>query len=249
MSIKLKSQKEIEIMNAGGSILHDILVELQSVVAPGISTLELDILAEELCVKKNVKPAFKGYGGYKATICCGIDDVAVHGIPSREEKIKDGQIVSIDMGIIYKDFYLDSAVTVGVGEVDDMGQKLMDTTKLALESAIKVAIDGNTVGDIGYVIEQVANIAGFSVITQMTGHGVGRNLHEDPQIPCFGERGKGEKLKKGMVIAIEPMLNEGESELVFDNDGWTTRTIDGKRSAIFEHTVAIGSKSAIILTK
>lgn len=235
-------------MKSGGSILHDILMTLQERVSPGVSTGELDRLAEDLCKKHKVQSAFKGYNGYQATICTGVDDVAVHGVPSDDEIVEDGQILSIDMGIIHENYYSDSAVTVAVGEVDETGLRLLETTKLALDKAIDVAIEGNTVGDIGYVIESIANLAGFSVITQMTGHGVGRKLHEEPFIPCFGNPGEGEILKTGMTIAIEPMINEGESEIYIEDDGWTSRTADGKRSAIFEHTIAVDKRKAKILT-
>lgn len=235
-------------MKAGGSILYEILSKLSEEVVPGISTRDLDKMAGALCKKYKVKPAFNGYNGYTSNICTGIDDVAVHGIPSNDEIIREGQILSIDMGVIYKDFYTDSAVTVSVGEVDETASRLLETTKFALDSAINIAIEGNTVGDIGHIIETIASLAGFSVITQMTGHGVGHKLHEEPYIPCFGEPGTGEVLKTGMTIAIEPMINEGVSEIYIEDDGWTTRTADGKRSAIFEHTLVVGKRKAKILT-
>jgi len=249
MGITIKTKQEIAIMKSGGSILAEILNKLAENVAPGVSTGDLDRLAGELCKKHNVLPAFKGYRGYTANICTGIDDVAVHGIPSDKEIIKEGQIISLDMGVISQDFYSDSAITLAVGEVDKTAKRLLDTTRLALQKSIEIAVEGNTVGDIGYMIQTIAELAGFNVITQMTGHGIGRKLHEDPYIPCFGEQGKGAKLKSGMTIAIEPMINEGESEIVMYDDNWTTRTADGKRSAIFEHTIAVGKRKAIILTR
>lgn len=248
MAIILKTKEEIRKMKDGGKILHEILSELESSLKIGMNTLEIDIQAEALCKKNKVKPAFKGYSGYSWTVCAGRNEIAVHGIPSIDQIILDGDILSIDMGIIYKGFYLDSAITIPVGNVDQQGLKLIEVTKLARKKAIEVAIPGNTIGDIGHVIENIAKLSGFNVITQMTGHGIGRKLHEDPQIPCFGEKGSGTKIREGMVIAIEPMINEGSSELVFAEDGWTTRTADGKRSAIFEHTVAITDNSNIILT-
>lgn len=249
MAIKIKTKKEIAIMKSGGSILGEIINTLAESVKPGISTQDLDIKAGDLCKKHNVLPAFKGYQGYKANICAGIDDVAVHGVPSIDEIISEGQIISIDMGIIYDGFYLDSATTVAVGEVDDTAIRLLETTKLALVKSIELSVEGHTVGDIGYAIQTIAELAGFNVITQMTGHGIGRNLHEEPYIPCFGEQGKGPLLKEGMTIAIEPMINEGESEIEILDDGWTTLTADGKRSAIFEHTIAVGKTKAKILTR
>ena len=182
-------------MKSGGSILAEILNILAESVKPGISTKELDEKAGDLCKKFDVIPAFKGYQGYEANICTGIDDVAVHGIPNPEEHTVEGQIISIDMGIIYQDFYLDSATTVPVGVIDVDAIRLLETTKLALSKSIELAIEGNTIGDIGYAIQTIAELAGFSVITQMTGHGIGRKLHEEPYIPCFGEQGTGAVLK------------------------------------------------------
>lgn len=235
-------------MNSGGSILADILRQLTDLAKPGISTFEIDKLAEDLCKKYKVLPAFKGYKGYEYTVCTGVDDVAVHGIPSKREILKEGEIVSIDMGIIYDGYYTDTATTVAIGEIDKSASRLLQTTKLALQRSIEVAIEGSTIGDIGYTIENIALLAGFNVITEMTGHGIGKSLHEEPYIPCFGKKGRGPILKQGMTIAIEPMINEGESDLVFEEDGWTTRTADGKRSAIFEHTIVVGKSSSKILT-
>ena len=236
-------------MKSGGSVLYEILNTLAESVKPGITTLELDSKAGDLCKKHNVIPAFKGYQGYQANICTGIDDVAVHGIPSSEEYIIEGQIISLDMGIIYQDYYLDSATTVPVGKVDETAIRLLETTKLALSKSIELSIEGNTIGDIGFAIQTIAELAGFNVITQMTGHGIGRSLHEEPYIPCFGKQGQGTVLKEGMTIAIEPMINEGASEIEILEDGWTTLTVDGKRSAIFEHTIAVGKNKAKILTR
>ena len=248
MGIKIKTKQEIAKMVSGGSILANILQQLAELAKPGISTLEIDQLAEALCKKYNVLPAFKGYKGYGYTVCTGVDDVAVHGIPSKDEILKVGEIVSIDMGIIHDGYYTDTATTVAIGEIDDNASRLLQTTKLALQRSIEVAIEGATVGDIGYTIENIALLAGFNVVTEMTGHGIGKNLHEEPYIPCFGQKGKGAVLKQGMTIAIEPMINEGLSDLVFEDDGWTTRTADGKRSAIFEHTIVVGKRSSKILT-
>ena len=236
-------------MSDGGKILADILNTLKTESRIGVSTGYLDSKAEALCKKYKVKSAFKDYNGYGATICTGINDVAVHGIPSESELLESGQILSIDMGLIYQDYYLDSAITLPIGEVDDKGIKLIEVTKLALKRAIEVAVEGNTVGDVGFVIQNIAKISGFSVITQMTGHGVGRKLHEEPFIPCFGNQGEGIVLKADMTLAIEPMINEGGSEIFIENDGWTSRTLDGSRSAIFEHTIAVGKRRAKILTQ
>ncbi|KXK26200.1 MAG: Methionine aminopeptidase 1 [candidate division WS6 bacterium OLB20] len=235
-------------MRKGGKILAEILHEIAASVSPGMTTGELDRMAAALCKKHDVKPAFLGYQDYPAILCVGVDDVAIHGIPSDEEILIEGQTISIDMGIIFKDMYLDHAVTVGVGTIDEEGEKLLHSTELAMKAGIAQAVAGKHTGDIGYAIEQVALLAGLSVITAMTGHGVGRKLHEEPSIPCFGERGKGFRLVAGMTVAIEAMINEGTGDLEFLSDGWTTVTQDGMRSAIFEHTVLVGDKSPEILT-
>lgn len=235
-------------MRSAGKILAGIMDEIASNVKPGVSTALLDEIANDLCKKNNVEPAFLGYNDFPATLCVGLDDIAVHGIPSDKEVLKAGDLISIDMGIKHQGLYSDHACTFGVGEIDNEGDKLIKTTKLALLAGIKQALDGNTTGDIGNAIEQIAILAGFSVITVMTGHGIGKKLHEEPAIPCFGDPGKGTKLKDGMILAIEAMINEGESDLIFEDDGWTTRTIDGKRSAIFEHTVLVKDNSPEILT-
>lgn len=248
MSVKPKTEAEIKIMRKAGKILAEILGELTEMVKPGITTQDLDDKAMALCKKYNVQPSFLGYEGFPAAICVGVDDVAVHGIPSTEEILLEGEIISIDMGVILEGYHSDSAVTVAVGEIDTDAQRLMETTRLALKAAIKQAVEGNRIGDIGFAIENVANMAGFSVIKQMTGHGIGKELHEAPEVPCFGEKGKGEQLIAGMTIAIEPMINEFDSWIEFDADGWTTRTEDGGRSAIFEHTIVVGKKAAEVLT-
>lgn len=246
--IKLKTAKELDIMREAGKILAAISEEIYTSVEPGITTKELDEKAFALCKKHNVEPAFLGYNDYPYTLCVGVDDIAIHGMPDENEVLLEGDIISVDMGIVYKGFYSDKASTVPVGEIDDEGKRLLATARLALDSSINKAVVGNTIGDIGFVMNQIAELAGFSVITDMVGHGVGRELHEDPSVPCYGEPGEGEPLEEGMVIAIEAMINEGESDLVYEDDGWTTRTKDGKRSVIFEHTVAVGLKTPKILT-
>jgi len=248
-SPSIKTPEEISIMREGGKILAEVFVEIEKIIKPGISTKDINDFALDLCKKNKVTPAFLGYQNYPATICVGIDDVAVHGIPSSSEFLKNGQIISVDMGIIYQEFYLDMARTYTIGEVAESSHRLLETTKLALSVAIKNAIQGKTVGDIGYGIEQIAKLSGFSVITTMTGHGIGKNLHESPSIPCFGYQGEGTELKAGMVIALEPMINVGKSELIIESDGWTTRTADGLPSAIFENTVLVGKNTAEVLTK
>lgn len=248
MSVKVKTPQELETMTKAGKILAEIMAKIVADVKPGITTLELDAKAEALCQEYQVIPAFKGYNGFPGTLCTGVNDVAVHGIPNQYEVLSEGQIISLDMGIKYKGYFSDHAVTLPVGKIDPQGIKLLETTRLCLRRAVEIAKDGSTTGDIGYIIEQIANLAGFSPIEVMVGHGIGQNLHEDPEVPCFGRKGEGTRLKEGMVIAIEAMINEGEPDLYIEDDGWTTRTRDGKRSAIFEHSVQIGRNAGIILT-
>lgn len=249
MSINIKNEKEIALMREGGHLLSQIVSDVAGKVSSGVSTQELDELAKDLCRKSKVKPAFLMYRGYPAALCLGVNDTVVHGIPSSKEVLKNGDIISVDMGIIYKNFYSDMAITVPVGKVSDGATRLINATRDALFAGIKQAKEGRTIGDIGYAIQSIAEIAGFSVVRQMIGHGIGRSLHEDPQIPGFGEKGEGIRLKKGMVLAIEAIINEGSSEIRFLDDKWTTKTSDGKLSALFEHTVVVGEQEASILTR
>jgi methionyl aminopeptidase len=249
MSITIKTDKEIELMRKSGKILSDIVEEVSQKVREGISTLKLDKFAQDLCKRNAVKPAFLGYRGYPASLCLGVNDTVVHGIPSEDEILKEGDIISLDMGVIYKGYYSDKAITVGVGKIAGNAHKLINATEDALFAGIKQAKVGNTVGHIGFAIESVVDLAGFSVVRQMVGHGIGKALHEDPQIPGFGKRGEGERLENGMTIAIEAIINEGSSDIEFLEDGWTTKTSDGKLSALFEHTVVVRERKATILTK
>lgn len=248
MAIRLKTEADLMKMRDAGMILADIHENLKELVAPGVTTAEIDQAATALCKKYQVIPAFKNYQGYPATICVGVDDVAIHGIPSEKEYLSAGQIISIDMGVILDGFYSDQAYTYGVGEIDEEAQRLLSTTALALNAAIMQTKPGNHIGDISFAMQQVTELAGFNVIRDMVGHGIGRELHEDPQIPCYGKAGSGELIKEGMVFAIEAMVNEGSSELAWGEDNWTTYTADGMRSAIFEHTVAVNATGAEILT-
>lgn len=248
MGISIKSEDEIEIMRQAGEILALIEEEVASLVNEGVSTYWLDQRARELYKKHDVKPAFLNYRGYPATTCFGVNDVVVHGIPSREEVLKDGDIVSIDMGLIYKGYYSDRAVTVKVGEISQEAEKLINITRDCLYAAIGQAVTGNRIGDISNAIQTLAEMAGFSVVKQLVGHGIGKNLHEEPQIPGFGEGGTGEELREGMTFAIETIINEGRDEINFLEDGWTTKTVDGKLSALFEHTIVVREGKAEILT-
>jgi methionyl aminopeptidase len=254
--IKIKTKEEIQILREGGRRLALILGELAIKIKPGISTEEINKLAEKLISDNMDKAAFLNYRPkglkrpYPASICVSVNDEIVHGIPNERPKIlKEGDIVSLDMGLIHKGLITDSAITVPVGKISEEDQKLIDVTKKALNAGIKSVKAGRTVGDIGFAIERVAKSEGLSVVEELCGHGVGYEVHEDPFIPNYGEKGKGAKLKVGMVIAIEPMLNIGTKDLILDIDGWTYKTADGKKSAHFEHTIAITSRGAEILTE
>ena len=236
-------------MAKAGYILSSIESALQAMVKPGISTLEIDQRAFDLAKKENVEVAFLGYQDYPANCCFGVNDTVVHGIPSENEILEEGDIISIDFGIKYKGFYSDRAITVGVGKIHQNARKLIETTRESLYNAIDEAVEGNTIGDIGNAIESTVKQKGFSVVKPLVGHGIGKNLHEMPNVPGYGIPGKGIELRNGMTIAIEAIINEGSDEIFFLDDGWTTKTEDGKLSAIFEHTVLVGKNKAKILTK
>jgi methionyl aminopeptidase len=251
--ILLKSPQEIAIMRDANRIVAEILEELCVAVRPGITTDELDQLAEDLTYKKGAKPAFKGYSPrgvvYPKCLCVSINEEIVHGIPSRR-KLKPGDIVGLDFGVVYKGFFGDSARTVAVGQVSEKAARLMKVTRDALYAAIDQARVGNRIGDIGTAVEQAAGDAGFTVVHDFAGHGIGRSLHEDPQVPNYFRRGMtNPRLQPGMVLAIEPMVNEGTPELRILEDGWTAVTADGKLSAHFEHSVAIREEGPEILSE
>jgi len=244
----IKEENDIKKMREAAKILARIIKKLKKDTKPGVSTYELDKEAFDLCEKNNVKQGFLNYSGYPATGCFGVNDTVVHGIPSKDEVLNEGDIISIDMGVILDGYYSDMAVTIGVGEVADNALKLMNATRDCLYAAIKQAHEGKNIGDLGNAIETIAELSGFSVVRQMVGHGIGRQLHQEPQIPGFGNPGEGMALKKGMTIAIEAIINEGSEKIEFLDDGWTTKTKDGKLSALFEHTVLVGKNKAEILT-
>lgn len=255
MSISIKTKEEIAILREGGCRLATILKEVADAVAPGISSLELNSLAERLIQEGGDTPAFLGYCGKKdtkpfpATLCVSVNDEVVHGVPNEREKIlREGDIVSLDLGIRHIGLFTDMAITVPVGKIDDKAKKLLSITKKALSFGIKDVRDGATTGDIGFAIEHFVQPYGFGIVRALAGHGVGYAVHEEPLIPNFGKKGDGTLLKTGMVIAIEPMLNEGGAEVVLAEDGFTFRTKDGSRSAHFEHTVAVTENGAEILT-
>jgi methionyl aminopeptidase len=244
--ISIKTPEEINIMREGGHILAGILAALSEKVRPGTTTLEIDQWTNELCKKANAVPVFLNYRPqgaprpYPASICVSVNDEIVHGIPNEIPKtLVEGDIVSLDMGIRYKKLVVDSAVTIGVGQIDKAALKLLRTTREALYVGITAAKAGVKTGDVGYAIEQFVRPFKFGICEELGGHGVGHAVHEDPFVPNFGKRGQGVVLRPGMTIAIEPMLNEGSKRVVLDADGYTFRTADGSRSAHFEHTIAI----------
>jgi len=247
MPIILKSRDEIGLMRESGKILADVLQMLVEKLRPGLVELELDEVARREFKKRNVIPTFLGYHGYPATVCVSINDEIVHGIPGKRE-IMDGDIVSIDLGCTHKGFVADSAVTAGVGTVSPEKQHLIDVTREALWRGVGASKAGAHVGDIGYAIQSYVESEGLVVVREYVGHGVGRQMHEDPQIPNYGTPGNGPVLKPGMVIAIEPMVNMGGWRTKQDPDKWTVRTMDGSLSAHFEHTLAITDGEAEVLT-
>lgn len=245
--IVLKAPWEIERMRRSNAIVAEILQTLREIIKPGITTLELNELAEELCFKKGVRPAFKGYMGYPFSLCASINEAVVHGLPSKR-RLKQGDIVSLDFGVICDGYYGDAAITVPVGRVSKIASELLLVTEQALYKGISQARPKRHLSDISFAIQQYAESYGFSVIRQFVGHGIGRSLHEDPQVPNFGPPGRGVKLKPGMVIAIEPMIAEGTYEVEVLPDGWTAVTRDRKLAAHFEHTVAITENGPEILS-
>jgi methionyl aminopeptidase len=256
MSIIIKSQKEIEILREGGKRLAHVLDVVEAAVRPGVSTKELDAIAHSTVLEMGDTPAFLNYQPYGAdfpypgTICLSVNDEIVHGLPKHERILQEGDIIGLDMGIIHGGLITDSARTVGVGQVSEKAQKLMDTTKKALEIGISAIRLGGHIGDIGFAIEKFAKPFKYGIVRELGGHGVGKQVHEDPYIPNYGtKKGVGAKIKPGMVIAIEPMLNEGKRGIVLDKDGYTYRTADRSLSAHFEHTVAITKDGAEVLTK
>lgn len=246
--ISLKSEREIIQMRKVGRVVGQILAEMCKMVEPGMSTGELDRFAESRCKDFKVLPAFKGYHGFPATVCISINDEVVHGIPSFKRVLKKGDIVGLDFGVSDQGWFGDSARTVAVGSVAPEVQKLIDVTRESLARGIQQCVDGNRVFDIGHAVQNYVEGFGFSVVREFVGHGIGRALHEDPQVPNYGPKGKGILLKTGMVLAIEPMINAGSREVKVLADGWTAVTVDRSLSAHFEHTVAITPNGPEILT-
>jgi methionyl aminopeptidase len=243
----LKSSWEIDLIRKSGRIVAEALASLTKLVEPGITTLDLDRLAEEYILKRGAKPAFKGYRGYPYSLCASVNEQVVHALPS-ERKLKEGDIVSLDLGSIVDGYYGDAAVTVPVGQVSEGARRLMAVTQESLQRAIEAAHPGNRLSDISYAVQSAVEVEGFSVVRLFVGHGIGRSLHEEPQIPNFGPPGHGPVLKTGMVLAIEPMVNAGSPDVMILEDRWTAVTCDGSLSAHFEHTVALTENGTEVLT-
>jgi methionyl aminopeptidase len=246
--ITIKSEEEIKIIKEGGKILAFVLKELEKMAKPGITTLELDRAAEALILSKGGIPAFKNYDGFPYSLCASVNENIVHGYPSKYI-LKDGDILKLDLGVIYKEFYTDSAITVAIGGISFEAKRLINVTKKSLRLGIKKAKIGNTIGDIGNTIQRFVEDQGFGVVRDLCGHGIGKHLHEDPKIPNYGKRGGGEKLVEGMTICIEPMVTIGDYNIKPSKDGYGYATRDGSLSAHFEHTIVITKKGPVILTE
>jgi methionyl aminopeptidase len=246
--IIIKSPQEIEAMRRAGAVVGRFFEEVKGRIRAGVTTRDLEEFAEEFVARQGVRGAFKGYLGYPANLCTSINEEVVHGIPSASRVLRDGDIVSIDFGVVRDGYFGDAAKTYAVGKVPAVAAKLMRTTELSLEKAIKASREGNRLGDISNAVQVTVEAAGFSVVRDFVGHGIGRMLHEEPQVPNFGQPGSGPKLVPGMVLAIEPMVNEGGHSVEVLADGWTVVTSDRKRSAHFEHTVAITGDGCLVLS-
>ena len=245
----LKSPDEIRIMEEANRIVAEVLVMLQKAVEPGITTYELDRMAEDLCLKRNAVPAFKGYRGFPGSLCVSINEEVVHGIPSRKRKLKKGDIISVDFGTLYKGYYGDSAVTIPVGTIDGVKNKLLKVTDDSLHKAIEQVRVGNRIGDVSAAVQGHVEKNGFSIVRQFVGHGIGTSLHEGPEIPNFVQDNSSPRLQEGMVLAIEPMVNQGTWEVEPAADGWTQLTKDRRLSAHFEHSVAVTENGPLVLSR
>ena len=246
--IILKSPQEIERMRVPCRIVAEIIEILKDAAKPGVTTFSLNLLAEKEAGKRGAKPAFKGYSGYPHALCCSPNEQVVHGMPT-SQKLVSGDILSIDFGVIFDGYYGDAAVTLPIGEISEKARRLLQVTEESLGAAIMAARVGNRLSDISHAVQNYVEARGFSVVREFVGHGIGKNLHESPQIPNFGLPGRGVRLKAGMVLAIEPMINEKGPEVRVLGDGWTAVTCDGGLSAHFEHTVAITEEGPEILTR
>ena len=247
--ILLKSPRELALMRTAGHVLAEVTERLTAWVEPGLSTQEIDEEVEDFIRARGAAPAFKGYRGFPATICVSINDEVVHGIPSPHRRLKEGDIVGLDLGCIVEGYYADCALTLAVGEVAPRVRELLDVTRDSLARAIAACWPGRRLSDVSHAVQQHVEAHGFAVVRQFVGHGIGRDLHEDPQVPNFGEPGRGPQLKPGMVLAIEPMVTMGSWEVRVLEDRWTAVTVDGSLAAHFEHTVAVTEDGPEILTR
>ncbi len=245
----LKLPDEIEKVRASNRIVAEVLSKLREKVKPGVRTKDLDKFAEEIAEKRGARPAFKGYNGYPYSLCISVNEVVVHGMPSEESVLEEGDIVGLDFGVYYRGFFGDATITLPIGKVTEKALRLIQVTEQSLYAGIEQAKDGNRLGDISAAVQCVVEDAGYSVVRDFVGHGIGKNLHEDPQIPNFGKKGRGIELKRGMILAIEPMVNAGKYKVKVLPDGWTVITEDGSLSAHFEHSVAITDNGPDILSK
>ncbi|MCR5636508.1 MAG: type I methionyl aminopeptidase [Clostridiales bacterium] len=246
--IILKTARELSMMRDAGRIAQRALLLAGKAVEPGVSTAELDTIVRKYIEKQGAKPSFLGYGGFPASACISVNNVVIHGIPSRKQILKQGDIVSIDVGAFFEGYHGDNAWTFACGDISDEAKALLEATKESLFLGIKAAKEGNRLGDIGSAVQEYVEARSYSVVRDFVGHGVGAKLHEEPSVPNFGTPGRGQRLIKGMTIAIEPMVNMGTHRVRVLDDDWTTVTVDGKLSAHFEHTIAITSDGPVILT-
>jgi methionyl aminopeptidase len=245
--LHLKTDEEVGLLRESNMLVSKTLAEVALLIKPGVTTLYLDKVAETFIHDNGGTPAFKGYGGFPSTLCTSVNDEVVHGFPS-DYILKEGDIVSVDCGVILNGWYGDSAYTFAVGEIDKEIKRLLDYTKESLEEGVKEAVAGNRVGDISWAVQNKAESGGYSVVRELVGHGLGKRLHEPPEVPNYGKRGTGPKMEKGLVICIEPMINLGRKETVQMSDGWTIKTVDGRPSAHFEYAVAVDRGRADVLT-
>lgn len=243
----LKTDEEVALLRESNMLVSRTLAEIAGLIKPGVTTLYLDSVAETYIRDKGGIPAFKGYGGFPNTLCTSVNDEVVHGIPS-DYILKEGDIISVDCGVILNGWYGDSAFTFPVGNIDDETLRLLRYTRESLEEGVKEAVAGKRIGDVSWAVQQKAESGGYSVVRELVGHGLGKRLHEPPEVPNYGRRGAGPKMEKGLVICIEPMINLGKKETMQMRDGWTIRTVDGKPSAHFEYAVAIDKGKADVLT-
>ncbi|GEN12341.1 methionine aminopeptidase, type I [Myxococcus fulvus] len=247
--VEIKSREEIALMREAGRIVADVLDALEQAVVPGITTWELDALAAKMTAERGARPAFKGYLGFPCVLCASINDEVVHGIPSRKRKLLEGDLMKLDFGVSYRGWFGDSARTVPVGKVSPEARSLVETTRESLQKGIQAMKPGNRLGDIGHAVQRHVEARGFSVVRDFTGHGIGRKLHEHPHVPNYGQAGAGMKLRAGMVLAVEPMVNAGTSDIEILDDDWTAVTADRKLSAHFEHTILITDGGPEVLTR